>query len=127
TPQGEDELVFGGAALPRRYIGAYLTEDERYLIISASVTTNGNELYLQDLTQVNSPIVQAVDNFTNNHWVIDNEGDKLFIQTDLNAPNGRLVVADANNSNPQYWTDLIGQTENVLNASAGGGKIFANY
>lgn len=127
TPQTEDELVFGGATLPRRYISAYLTEDERYLIITAAVTTNGNELYLQDLTEAGSSIVRVVDNFTNNHWVIDNDGDKLFIQTDLDAPNGRLVVVDADNPAPQHWVDLIPQTENVLSAGAGGGKIFANY
>lgn len=127
TPQRDDELVFGGAELPRRYISAYLTEDERYLILAASITTNGNELYLKDLTQANSPIVRVVGNFTNNHWVVDSDGEQLFIQTDLDAPNGRLVVTGASNPSPENWSDVIPHTENVLNASSGGGKIFANY
>src|SRR3546814_21192938 len=29
TPQSDDRLVFGGEETPRRYIGAYMTEDER--------------------------------------------------------------------------------------------------
>lgn len=127
TPQREDTLVFGGSELPRRYIGAYLTEDERYLVITAAVTTNGNELYVQDLSKPGSSIVRVVDNFDNNHWVVDSEDDKLFIQTDFQAPNGRLVVADNNNPAPTNWVDVIPETENVLNASAGGGKLFANY
>jgi len=127
TPQGEDTLVFGGSELPRRYISAYLTEDERYLVINAAVTTNGNELYVQDLSVPGSSIVRVVDNFANNHWVVDSEGDKLFIQTDFKAPNGRLVVADVNDPAPANWVDVIPETENVLNANSGGGKLFASY
>src|SRR5690606_20064898 len=44
TSQADDELVFGGSAMPRRYIGARLTEDERYLVVSAANATSGNEL-----------------------------------------------------------------------------------
>ena len=41
TPQSADVLVFGGEGTPRRYIGGYLTEDERYLIITAANATYG--------------------------------------------------------------------------------------
>ena len=49
TAQKSDQLIFGGSATPRRYAGAGLTEDERFLIITASQSTTGNELYVQDL------------------------------------------------------------------------------
>ena len=42
TTQSEDMLIFGGEELPRRYIGAALTEDEQYLVISAANSTSGN-------------------------------------------------------------------------------------
>src|SRR5690606_28034706 len=126
-PQSTDSLVFGGPATPRRYIGGYLTEDERFLIISAANATSGGELYIQDLSKPGSPIVNVVDNFEKDHAVIDNDGDKLFIYTNLDAPNGKVVTVDAENPNPENWVDLIPETENVLNASTGGGKIFAHY
>lgn len=127
TPQGEDKLVFGGSVTPRRYIGGYLTEDERFLIITAANTTSGGELYIQDLSKPGSPILTVVDNFEKNHAVIDNEGERLFIYTNLNAPNGKIVTVDASNPKPETWVDLIPETENVLNPGTGGGKIFANY
>lgn len=127
TPQGEDKLVFGGSVTPRRYIGGYLTEDERFLIITAANTTSGGELYIQDLSKPGSPILTVVDNFEKNHAVIDNEGERLFIYTNLNAPNGKIVTVDASNPKPENWVDLIPETENVLNPGTGGGKIFANY
>jgi len=127
TPQHTDRLIFGGATTPRRYIGAYLTEDERFLVISAANTTTGNELYLQDLSKPDSPIVNVVDNFDNQHAVLDNEGSKLYIITNLYSPNFKIVTVDAADPKPVYWQDLIPQTKNALTATTGGGKIFAEY
>ena len=127
TKQEEDQLIFGGEKQKRRYIGAGLTEDERFLIITAANSTSGNELYIQDLSDANGKIVPVVDNFDSESWVIDNEGSKLIIQTNLDAPNNRIVVVDAANPYPDQWKDLIPETENVLNASTAGGYIFASY
>src|SRR5690606_14605438 len=127
TTQKDDQLVFGGLKTPRRYIGAYLTEDERFLVISASNTTNGNELYIQDLSKADSPIQTIVGNFNQNHDIVENQGDKLFIYTNLDAPNYRVVTTDFSSLDPNNWTDLIPETDNVLNIGTGGGKLFANY
>ncbi|PKH67222.1 S9 family peptidase [Flavobacterium sp. ALD4] len=126
TAQKEDRVIFG-ADQKRRYIGGYVTEDDRYLVISAANSTYGNELYIKDLTKQDSPISTIVDNFNSDNSVIDNEGTKLFIETDLNAPNKRIVTADATNPSPSNWVDFIPETENVLSPSTGGGFIFANY
>ncbi len=127
TPQSQDKLIFGGQETPRRYIGATLTEDERFLVIIAAVSTTGNELYVQDLSKGNSSIMQIVKNFDNNHEVIDNEGEDLLIFTNLNAPNFRLVKANISDPDPANWKDIIPQKENVLQVSTGGHKLFANY
>ncbi|MEQ7801417.1 prolyl oligopeptidase family serine peptidase [Pedobacter sp. ASV1-7] len=127
TSQKEDVLIFGGEKTPRRYVGAELTEDERYLIISAANTTSGNELYIRDLNQPDSEIISVVDNFDQNHSIIDNIGSKLYIYTNLNAPNGRIVTVDAADPKPSKWKELIKETSNVLSPSTGGGKLFANY
>jgi len=127
TPQSQDKLIFGGEQTPRRYIGAYLTEDERFLVISAATTTTGNELYIQDLGKPGSEIVNVVDNFDNQHGVIDNVGGKLYILTNLYTPNFKVVTVDASDPKPINWKDLIPGTKNVLTVSTGGGKIFAEY
>ncbi|MBE9585285.1 S9 family peptidase [Mucilaginibacter sp. JRF] len=127
TPQTEDKLIFGGEKTPRRYVGAGLTEDERFLIISAATSTSGNELYIQDLAKPGSAIINIVDNFDNDNSIVDNVGEKLYIHTNLNAPNYRLVTVDFSNPKSSQWKDLIPQTENVLNVATGGGKIFAEY
>jgi prolyl oligopeptidase len=127
TPQSSDQLVFGGEKTPRRYVGAYLTEDEHFLVISAANTTTGNELYLQDLTTTNSEITNVIDNFDNEHTILNNAGGRLYILTNLYAPNFKIVTADAANPKSTLWKELIPTTKNVLTASTGGGKIFAEY
>lgn len=127
TPQSSDELVFGGTAMPRRYLGASLTNDERFLIISAANTTSGNELWVKDLNNPNAKFVAVVDNFNKNHSIIDNDGSKLIIYTELDAPNGRVVTTDFETPTSKHWKTLIAETDQVLSPSTGGGKIFANY
>lgn len=127
SSQKEDRLIFGGGQTPRRYIGAGLTEDERFLVISAAESTTGNELYFQDLSKPGSPIINVVNNFKGDHSIIDNQGSKLYIFTNLNAPNYKVVTVDASNPGPENWKDLIPETDNVLSISTAGGKIFANY
>ncbi|OIV42715.1 prolyl oligopeptidase family serine peptidase [Flavobacterium johnsoniae] len=126
TSQKEDKVIFG-ADQKRRYVGGYVTEDNHYLVITAANSTYGNELYIKDLKTPNSPIITIVDNFNNSHSIIENEGSKLFIETDLNAPNGRVVSVDVSNPKPENWKDFIKETENVLSPSTGGGFFFANY
>ena len=126
TSQKEDQVIFG-ADQKRRYVGGGVTDDDNYLIITASTSTYGNELYFKDLTKPNSPIVTIVDNFNSDNSVIENEGSKLYIETDLNAPNKRIVTVDVSNPKPENWKDFIPETENVLSPSTCGGFFYANY
>jgi prolyl oligopeptidase len=126
TAQKDDKVVFG-ADQKRRYIGGYVTEDDAYLVISAANSTYGNELYIKSLKTDNSPIVTIVDNFNSDNSIIETEGSKLFIETDLNAPNKRIVTVDFSNPAPANWVDFIPETTNVLSPSTGAGFIFANY
>lgn len=127
TPQSEDVLIFGGSETPRRYIGAGVTEDNNFLVISAAESTTGNELYIQDLRKEDSPIERIVDNFDNEHSVLFSNGDILYIETNKDAPNNKVVTANVNDPSPENWVDLIPETENPLNAGTAGMKIFANY
>jgi prolyl oligopeptidase len=127
TPQAKDLLIFGGAETPRRYVGAYLTEDERFLVISAANSTTGNELYLRDLTKPESSLITVVNNFSSDQEIVDNEGSKLYIFTNLHAPNYKLITVDTSDPKPESWQDLIAETANVLSVATGGGKLFAEY
>ena len=126
TKQAEDAILFGDQE-KRRYVGGYVSDDNRYLFISAANSTSGNELYLKDLSVPNSPIVAIHKGFEYDVDVLDNIGTTLFIVTNLKAPNKRIVTVDVANPGVENWKDLIPETEQVLNPSTGAGYIFANY
>ncbi|HTH58147.1 MAG TPA: prolyl oligopeptidase family serine peptidase [Cyclobacteriaceae bacterium] len=127
TPRAQDKLIFGDDKNPRRYVGGYLTEDERFLVVTAANSTTGNELYIQDLKKPGSKLLTMVNNFDSNHGIIANDGDRLIIETNLKAPNSRVVEVNLAKPTPENWKDIIPETENVLNTSTGGNKIFAHY
>ncbi len=128
TPQKNDPVIFGGTpAEKHRYVGGYLTEDDRYLVISASVSTSGNKLFIKDLTKKNSKLVAVLDNVDSDTYVIDNRGSQLYLVTNLDAPNQKIVTVDAKNPTPDNWKDFIAETEHVLSPSSGGGYFFTEY
>jgi len=126
TAQKTDAVIFGDKE-KRRYVGGNVSEDDHYLFISAANSTSGNELYLKDLSKPESAIVTIVSNFDFDVNLIDNLGSKLYILTNINAPNKRIVSVDASNPKPENWKNFIPETENVLSPSTGAGYIFANY
>lgn len=128
TPQKSDELIFGGKPEEKhRYAFASVTEDGRYLVLTASISTSGNKLFIKDLTIPNSEFKTILDNTDTDSYIIENDGSKLYIVTNKDAPNQKVVVTDASNPMPANWIDFIPETDNVLSVSTGGGYFFADY
>ena len=127
-PQSSDELIFGGSAQQkRRYVGATVTEDDRYLLIEGAQSTTGNDLYLMDLASRDRELVTILDHMDSDTYLLDNRGSKLFLMTNLNAPNQRVVTVDASEPTQDKWLDFIPESTDVLSASVGGGSFFAHY
>jgi prolyl oligopeptidase len=128
TAQQTDKVVFGATAEEkRRYVGGTVTDDNRYLLISGAVSTSGNDLYLKDLTKPNSELVTILDHTKSDTYVIDNKGSQLFLVTNLDADNKKIVSVNAANPTAEHWVDVVPETDNVLSASTGGGYLFTSY
>jgi len=126
TPQRDDKVVFG-ATEKYRYVWGGVSEDGRFLTISASTSTSGNKLFIKDLNQENSPIINIVNDYDSDSYVLHNEGDLLYIVTNRNAPNKKVVTASFQNPQVEHWQDFIPETKHVLSPSFGGGYFFAHY
>ena len=127
SAQSADELIFGGPAMKRRYVGGYVTEDQQYLVISAAESTTGNELYIQKLGNTPGEILNMVAGFESDQSIIHTNGEDLFLSTNLMAPNQRIVKTTFSLLKPESWVDLIPETKNVLSIGTAGGKFFATY
>ena len=126
TKQKEDKIIFG-LDKKRRYVGGYVTEDQKYLVVSAATSTSGNELYFRDLSHANNKLITIVDNFESDNGVIESEGNYLFISTNLNAPNKKVIKVNIKDPTPNNWVDFIPETKNVLGITTGAGYFFAKY
>jgi len=128
TSQKDDALIFGGNASEKhRYIYGTVTEDDNYLILSPRISTSGNKLFIKDLNNPKSKLVSVLDHTDSDTYVIDNEGSTLFLVTNLNAPNRKIVSVDASNPSPENWKDIIPETEHVLLPSTSGGYFITEY
>jgi prolyl oligopeptidase len=126
--QGDDRVVFENKEHPLRNHSGYTTEDDHFLIISASEGTSGNSLYAKDLTQENSEFINLVSDFDNDSWVLDNIGDSLLIFTNFNSPNNRIAYTTLLSPAKESWKDYISEKNYVLeNATFAGDKLFATY
>ena len=128
TPQSKDKMIFGGTPEQKhRYVGGSVSEDNKYLFISARNSTSGGKLFMMDLMKKNPELNTIIGNEDTDTYVIENDDSKLYIVTNLDAPNKRIVTVDAENPSPENWKDFIPETENVLSPSTGGGYFFTEY
>ncbi len=129
TPQEQDQLIYVDKEHPLRNAGVGLTEDERFLILSTTEGTSGNELYyrdLQDPSQTDFKLL--VKGFAYEPSVVENVGDKLLLLTNHDAPNYKLVLVDPKNPAQENWKVIIPEQKEVLQGvGTAGGKLFANY
>jgi len=128
TSQKSDKLIFGGTPAEKyRYVSGTVSNDGKYLFISVANATSGNKLFVKDLSNPKSSLVTITNNFDGDIGFVNNQGTTLFLETNINAPNGRLVKVDFKNPQPEHWQDVIPETKNVLSITTAGKYLFAKY
>ncbi len=128
TKQEEDQLVFENKDEPLRFYSASVSEDETILFIYESGAGRGNALFMKDLTQKDSPIQKLATNFDYTYYPIDVIDNQIYILTNYQAPNYRIMVADVKQANLEHWKELIPNSEAVIaDVSIIDHKLFVNY
>jgi prolyl oligopeptidase len=125
TPADEqDVLIFGAGRDKTDYYYASVSRDGRWLFLSASRgTAPRNDLYLADLSasDPSSPellvVQEGVDAQTS---VRAGRDGRFYVFTDLDAPRGRIAVADPGSvTDRASWRDLLAEdAEAVLRGYA---------
>ena len=111
TDPVDDVEIFGAGRVITSYYGVSVSMDGRWLTVSSQEGTEPrNDLWIADLTT--SPLeapdlheVQVgVDANTSLH--VGRDG-RAYIHTDLDAPRGRLLVADPTTPTAEHWVELV--------------------
>ncbi len=127
TKQSEGKLFYQNEASPNLYHYCNVTEDKDYLIMYAATGTDGFETFIKDLKN-DGPLTKVCSGYANKTNIIDFYKGRFYATTDIGAPNYRLVTFTPNSFEQSAWKDLIPETnETLVNASTGGGYLFAEY
>jgi prolyl oligopeptidase len=129
TPQSEDVLVYARPDQPKWSFGARVTEDGRYLVITARTgTAHKHRVFVKDLTEPYGMPVELIDNFDNEYALVGNDGPVFFFKTDLDAPRGRLIAVDLRKPARPDWKEILPQAKETLEDVDLVGNLFvANY
>ncbi|MCW5555863.1 MAG: S9 family peptidase [Verrucomicrobiae bacterium] len=115
TPQAEDKLVYHRPDKKDWNFYGGVTDDGRYLIITASQGTDPkNRVLYQDLQQPNSPVIELLMEFDADYTFIDNDGPVFWFKTDLNAPRHRVIAIDVTRPGRVNWKEIIPQAPETL-------------
>jgi len=126
--QSQDKLIYENRKFPLRECYPIVTDDEKYLFITETETTTGNELLIKDLSIPNAGFELLAPGFENDYTVVDHVKGKIYILTNWKAPKQRLMEVDPANHSRENWKEVIPESENVLErTSIIGGRILAEY
>jgi prolyl oligopeptidase len=118
TEQSEDKLIYERPDNKELEFSGSVSDDGRYLIIYvAQGTSPKNRLYYKDLTQPDAPVVKLLDDFDAKYSVIDNDGPVFWIETDLNAPRGKVIAIDTRHPERANWKTVVPEGADKLDGS----------
>jgi prolyl oligopeptidase len=130
TPQSADRLIYRRPGTSYWFVEGYLSEDGRYLFV-ALIKGAGvpNELYCADLKDPSRPDVTArlkpiYVRDDAEYAVVGVNKDTLYVQTNLNAPRGRIVATTLADPAPAHWRTVVPEGRGVIEtASMAGGRV----
>ncbi len=126
--QEKDIVVYEDKEHPFRYVSASVTEDSKFLILTVSEGTSGNELYYQELENDKADFKPLITGFDHDSYIIDNIEEEFLVYTNIDAPNYRVVKINPASPENKNWVDIIPEKEVVLNnANTAGGYLFCRY
>lgn len=128
SSQEKDELIVQDEKNPDYNFGAFVTDDEKYLVVSTSKSTSGEMIKIKDLDNPGSDFVTLSSDFENDYTIIDNIGGTFYMLTNRNAPRYRLVSFTFGSPEEKNWKTIIPQGPNLLEgARICNNHILANY
>jgi len=115
TPQSEDVLFYQNPAYPKRFYTLDINEEETMMYLYESGAGAGNNLFVRDLRQPGSQLIQMTSDMDYQYSPIFSDGDKLFLFTNYGAPKGRIMTTDIHHPGLNDWQELIPEQQNTLN------------
>jgi prolyl oligopeptidase len=134
TAQSEDRLIYSRPDLKTWFITASVTEDGRYLLVFMyKGSDNSNRLYYSDLgdpknPKIGAPVKPLIEADDAEFSAFGNSGPVLYLRTDRDAPNRKVIALDVAHPEPAAWKTIVPEgKQSIEGVHLIGGRIVAHY
>ena len=127
-PLSDDREIFGKGYGTDALIGVELSEDDRWLLIDVNmgVPPKKVEVWTQDVATGGpiKPVVTDVDA----EFKPFIRGDRIYLWTNWNAPNWRILMADLQDPAREKWKEIVSESQWPIDGATGAaGRLFVTY
>ncbi|MGA7159259.1 MAG: prolyl oligopeptidase family serine peptidase [Acidobacteriaceae bacterium] len=131
TSADKDGQIFGGTYNgetlgPLDLIGCHVSANGHWLVVTVGhgVPSTREDILLQDLRKPDAMLQPLVFGI-NSRFELHLDGDRMFVSTDYNAPNGKVLRASLGDPSTKGWPVVIPEGKSPIDAvSIAGGKLF---
>ena len=123
-----DQKLFGDGYGPEKGLGVGLSENNRWLlmVVNHGSAATKTEVYARDL--VSGGPVTPIVNDLEARFSADIAGDTMYLETNWQAPNGRVLAVDLKAPSREKWKEIVPAGKSAIQGvSTVGGRIFVRY
>jgi prolyl oligopeptidase len=123
TVQSADRLVYERPEEPMLFIDADVDETGRYVwFVTNKGTSNKNELFVKDLgdpraPRIDAPVRPLYAGHTAAYEPLGVVGGLLYLRTDRDAPNGKVVATPIDKSDVANWKTIVPESKNAIEST----------
>ncbi len=127
TPAEKDQVLRGKTGDAKLIQVGFISEDGHWLFVEVARGANHVDVYFRDLRRSAALTALVVDQEATS--IVHAFRDRFYIQTNLGAPHGKVMVADPGGPDPASWKTVIPERpdEIVSDVDIVGGKLSVAY
>ena len=119
TPQSADRVIYERPDEPALFIEVDVDETGRYVFLQTQRSISRNELLIKDLVDPHAPDLDAptrsvYTGHTALHKPLGVVDGTLYLLTDREAPNRKVVATPLDRPAPSNWTTIVPETEHAI-------------
>ena len=117
TPQSSDELIYKDDEHPLRGFDGFVTDDEKFLIVSIWEGASENNMLAYARLNGKKPEIKIIFDKPDAHYgIIDNIGENFLMLTNKNAPNYKIVLVNPKKPEEENWKTIVPESAFVINS-----------
>jgi prolyl oligopeptidase len=128
TTQDKDIKIHENQGEPLMNHNVFVTEDGKYLILTASKGTSGYETSFRKVEDKHAQFKVLFKGYENESNVITNIGDQFLVSTNIHAPNIKIIQIDPAHIEEANWKTIVPESKHLLSTvGIGGKKLYLEY